>query len=133
MQEPVKVSPDLSGSETILLVDDDDAVRSTVLDILELHGYHVLEAQSGAAALSIARSHGGRIDLLLTDLLMREMSGFEVANELDKVRPDTKILYMSGYSKTIVHQRLFEADRPLIQKPFTVDALVAKVREVLDK
>lgn len=132
MQEFSEVSQDLVGNETILLVDDDDAVRGIALEVLQIHGYQVIEAQSGAAALSIAKSHDGPIDLLLTDLLMPEMTGFDLADQLVKLRPGTKVLYMSGHSKTIVHQRLFKAETPLIQKPFDLDALLRKVREVLD-
>jgi signal transduction histidine kinase/CheY-like chemotaxis protein len=121
------------GVETILLVEDEDTVRDLTRDILEAHGYTVLEARHGAEALRISEQHAGTIDLMLTDVVMPEMGGREVAERLTVLRPATKVLFMSGYTDSaIVHHGLLDAGTAFLQKPFSATVLVRKVREILD-
>ncbi|MBI3461983.1 MAG: response regulator, partial [Planctomycetes bacterium] len=127
-----KPSESPRGTETILLVDDESLVRGLIRRILEAHGYCVLEAGDGAEALHVSRQHSGRIHLLLTDVVMPEMSGTELARLLQEVKPETKVLFMSGYTDDAVtrHGGL-EPGRPFLQKPFTSDVLTRTVRETL--
>jgi CheY-like chemotaxis protein len=121
------------GSETILIAEDERAVRSVARFILERQGYTVLEAPNGAAALSIASDHEGSIDLLLTDVVMPGMSGRKLAEDLGVIRPSTRVLYMSGYTDdAVVRHGVLTASTAYVQKPFGPEALAAKVREVLD-
>ncbi len=116
------------GSETILLVDDEEGVRKLCGAVLESNGYTVLAAGSGPAAIAAYEKNAHKVDLLLTDVVMSEMNGFELGRKLAERTPGLKVLYMSGYRETIV-------DNPAIaflSKPFTPDALLQKVREVLD-
>lgn len=102
-------------------------------EALESLGYAVLEAEAGEQALEIARSHPGRIDLLVTDVVMPRMSGRAVAEALASLRPETRVLYCSGYtSEMIARQGLLEAGLFLLEKPFALDALARKVREALE-
>ena len=120
------------GTETVLVVEDEDAVRELVARILSVHGYKVLEAPNGGEALVICEKHGN-IDLLITDVVMPNMGGRELAERVGKMRPGVKVLYTSGYTdNAIVHQGVLDAGTPFIQKPYTVSALLAKVREVLE-
>ncbi len=121
------------GSETILLVEDEKGVRDLVRDVLQACGYTVLEARHGIEALAVARRHSGPIDLLLTDAVMPQMGGPELAECLVALRPGLKVLYMSGYTeRTVVHHRVLDADAPYLQKPVTVEAITRRVREALD-
>jgi len=121
------------GRETILLVEDEPAVRGLVHETLRLHGYTVLEARHGIEALLTGTRHPGPIHLLLTDVVMPQMSGPEVAEKLVTVRPDIKVLYMSGYpDHPVFAQGGIKRDTAFLQKPFTPNVLVQKVREVLD-
>jgi len=121
------------GSETVLVVEDDEAVRAAVCDILSDLGYRVLEADGGGTALVILGSHRGPIDLLLTDAIMPEMNGREVAEGALAALPSIRVILMSGYTENAtVRQGVLGADVPFLQKPFTPDALARKVREVLD-
>ncbi|HXG94318.1 MAG TPA: ATP-binding protein [Blastocatellia bacterium] len=121
-------------SETILLVEDEAVVRKLVREVLEMNGYNVLEAINGHEALAICQSHPGLIHLLLTDVVMPQMSGRELAERFNALRSETKVLYMSGYTDdAIVHRGVGGAKIAFIQKPFTPDSLAAKVREVLDQ
>jgi CheY-like chemotaxis protein len=96
-------------------------------------GYNVLEAKDGEEALSLAAQYDGEIHLMLTDVVMPKMSGREVAEQLIVLRPDTKVLFMSGYTDdAIVHHGVLDQGTPFIAKPFNVDALMRKVRELLD-
>ena len=120
-------------SETILLVEDALRVRAVVREILEMNGYHVLEARHGAEAIEISERHRGPIHLMVTDVVMPQMSGRELAQRLLPVRPDMRVLYMSGYTDdAIVRHGVLGAGMAFLSKPFTPDALAAKVREVLD-
>ena len=122
------------GTETILLAEDEEMVRNLARESLKMFGYTVLEAANAEAALLISQQHDGPIHLLLTDVVMPRMSGKELAEQLVKLRPDTRVLYMSGYTnQAIVHQGILDRDIAFIGKPFTPDALVLKVLEVLSK
>jgi CheY-like chemotaxis protein len=121
------------GNETILVAEDQDAVRVLVCEVLKSKGYEVLEASQGEDALRIAREHEGPIHLLVTDVVMPGMSGRELARNLAVLRPEMKVLYMSGYTgNAIVHHGVLEEGLTFIQKPFSPDALARKVRAVLD-
>jgi two-component system, cell cycle sensor histidine kinase and response regulator CckA len=126
-------STPLQGSETILLVEDEAEVRAAVLESLEMRGYTVLKARHGREALQICRRHEGPIHLLLTDVMMPQMTGPELAQRVAPLRPAVKVLYMSGYTSDALTQRqVVDLGTTFLQKPFTPDALARKVREVLD-
>jgi two-component system cell cycle sensor histidine kinase/response regulator CckA len=126
-------SPISRGSETILLVEDEDVVRRLARKILESAGYNVLEASRGEEAVRLCRQRAGPIDLLLTDVVMPETSGKEVADRLSEMQPGLRVLFMSGYTdEAIVHHGVLDANVEFIQKPFTPAGLAKKVREVLD-
>ncbi len=125
--------PKRGGSETILLVEDDDQIRSVARVILANLGYRVLEACNAGEALLKSEQHSGAIDLLLTDVVMPQMSGPELAKRLVRDRPDTKILCMSGYTDdALVRHGAIESGIAYLQKPITPDKLARKVRAVLD-
>ena len=120
------------GRETILLVEDEEAVRELARDILEANGYAVLEARHGDEALAICERHSEPIHLMLTDVVMPGMNGRELAERLARLRPETKVLYMSGYTdNAIVLHGVLNGRAVFLQKPFSPDALARKVREVL--
>ena len=126
-------SPMPGGSETILLVEDEDVVRGLARKILEHAGYNVLEANRGEEAVRLCLERAEPIDLLLTDVVMPETSGKEVADRLTKLFPGLRVLFMSGYTdEAIVHHGVLDSNVEFIQKPFTPAALARKVREVLD-
>jgi signal transduction histidine kinase len=130
--EPPKGLPGL-GTETILLVEDDDEVRGLAREILTGYGYTVFEAREATEALLIAERHTGPIHLLVTDVVMPGMSGRALAERLAPLRPETKVLYVSGYTdNAIVHHGRLVPGTQFVQKPFTPAALGLKVREVLD-
>ena len=132
--QPVLIRTALpQGSETILLIEDEDSIRSLVRGILQAHGYTVLEAGRPSEALEICKHFEPPIHLLFTDVVMPQMSGREVAENITASRPNTKVLYMSGYTdQAIAHHGVLDPGVPFLQKPFTPEALVQKVREVLD-
>ena len=120
------------GNETILLVEDDDRVRALVSNMLRKNGYTVLLASAGDQALEIAARHRGRIHLLLTDVVMPGLNGRILSERLTASRPDTRELYMSGYSDdAILRHGVRKAAAHFIQKPFSIDALAHKIRETL--
>jgi signal transduction histidine kinase/ActR/RegA family two-component response regulator len=130
---PPVPSATLRGSETILLVEDEEQLRVVTRGILRRNGYHVLEACDGAEALRKCQQHEEPIQLLLTDVVMPEMSGRELADHVLPMRPDIRVLYMSGYTEdAIVHHRVLAPGIALLQKPITPESLLRKVREVLD-
>jgi len=121
------------GSETILLVEDDEQVRALTRTILERHGYHVLEAQGGGDALLLCEQYKTMIHLLLTDVVMRRINGRTLAMRLACLRPQMKVLYMSGYTDdAIIRHGMLNSDVAFLQKPFTPASLTRKLREVLD-
>ncbi len=123
----------LRGTETILLVEDEDGVRELARDILQAEGYTVLDASHGRAALVVCNQHPSSIHLLITDVVMPEMSGRELAERLAALRPEMKVVYMSGYTEhAVVHHGVLDPDTAFLQKPFTPLTLARKVREVLD-
>jgi len=132
--EPVpRSSRHLDGSETVLLVEDEDAVRESEREYLEQHGYTVLAAANGPAALELAASCGREIQLLVSDVVMPKMSGSELGEQLVARRPGLKVLYVSGYAEnTVLQHGLADLGSRFLQKPFTLKALAAKIREVLD-
>src|SRR5580704_6092458 len=120
------------GSETVLLVEDEESVRQLVRETLESKGYKVLEADNGEAALRIVSTHSGKIDMLITDVVMPGMSGRELSARLCASRPQTKVLYLSGYTEDAIgHEGVFDPHTAFLQKPFTLQMLTRKVREVL--
>ncbi len=122
------------GTETVLVVEDNEMVRSLAGRVLRRQGYTLLEAGSGEEALRLAAQHSGPIHLLLTDVVMPQMSGRDLANRLCRERPGLRVLYMSGYTDNVIaHHGVLEPGTPLIQKPFTPQALAQKVRAVLDQ
>jgi CheY-like chemotaxis protein len=122
------------GTETVLLVEDAEPVRAVARQVLERQGYTVLEAPHGDAALAIATAHDGPIHLLLTDVVMPGLSGRQVADQLKQLRPDTRVLYASGYTDdAVVRHGVLEAGIAYLQKPFTSGSLARKVRETLDR
>jgi two-component system cell cycle sensor histidine kinase/response regulator CckA len=127
--------PSKARDATILVAEDDDAVRALVVQILRKRGYQVLEASNGEQALEIAQSHPGAIDLLLTDIIMPFLGGYGLQAKMQELRPEIRTLYMSGYASDDLLQRGFPADEGLhlVEKPFTPDLLVEKVREVLGR
>jgi hypothetical protein len=123
-----------TGHETILIVEDDDAVRRAAVRILQRAGYTVLSAAGGPDALLLCERHQGAIDLLLTDVVMPQMSGRELEKQLRQRRPNSKVLFASGYADdAIVHRGVLDPGTHFIGKPFTFEELTRKVRQVLDE
>jgi CheY-like chemotaxis protein len=122
------------GSETVLIVEDEEEVRKLAVQILQRQGYEVMEAPQGGDALLICEQHQNSVHLMLTDVVMPGMSSHQLAKRLKSLQPEMKVLYMSGYTdNTIVQHGALAEKVDYISKPFTVDALARKVREVLDK
>ncbi|MDO8478344.1 MAG: ATP-binding protein [Candidatus Rokubacteria bacterium] len=118
------------GSETVLVVEDEDEVRALAIEILRGEGYATLAAADGTKALRVAARHPGPLHLLLTDVVMPHVNGWELARRLSAVRPETKVLYMTGYSEiAVAHEGV--SDGIVLQKPFTPDGLASKVRETI--
>ncbi|MBI5905918.1 MAG: PAS domain S-box protein [Deltaproteobacteria bacterium] len=133
-QEPGEPQELLDGTETVLLVEDEDVVRGLCVQVLERLGYNVLQAGNGAEAIALAREFGGRIDLLLTDVVMPGMNGGELATHLVILHPEAKVLFTSGYTDdAIVQHGVLDDGVFFIGKPYTPTALAKKVRDVLDR
>jgi two-component system, cell cycle sensor histidine kinase and response regulator CckA len=131
--EPVHPATQPRGSETILLVEDEDGVRELTREILAMNGYTVIAARHGAEALEVCQQYSGEIALILTDVVMPQMSGHALMERIKPVRPSLKVLYMSGYTdKAVVRHGMLAGDVAFLQKPFTPDTLARKVREALD-
>src|SRR3954463_15614312 len=133
-QSASETSPSVRGDETVLLVEDEDGVRELIRKILTDHGHTVLEARHGRDALAVAAGYKHPIELLLSDVVMPEMGASELADQLLAERPELKVLYISGYtSDEVVRRGISRQDAAFIQKPFTPEDLMRKVREVLDQ
>jgi two-component system, cell cycle sensor histidine kinase and response regulator CckA len=131
--QPPVVPSSLRGTETILLVEDEEQVRAIALNILRRQGYQVIPAQNAGEALLISERHPGGIDLLLTDVVMPQMSGPELAQRLGATRPDMKVLCMSGYTDdSIIRHGVLETGVAFVQKPITPALLSRRVRQILD-
>ena len=131
---PVELQKPEPGTETILLVEDEANLRYLARQYLEKQGYKVIEAADGAVAMQIAVAHEKVIHLLLTDVIMPGMNGRELAQRISEIRPNVKILYMSGYTENVIgHNGMLDAGVRLLQKPFNLRDLRSKVREVLDE
>lgn len=125
----VRISP---AAQTVLLVEDEDAVRNLASTILIRNGYRVLEARAGDEALRISREHSGAIHALVTDVVMPQMSGRQLADVIQTIRPDIKILYISGYSDDVIsHHAILEPGTAFLQKPFSPSALARTVHDLL--
>ena len=125
-------TPDV-GTETLLLVEDEAAVRASVRRLLEWHGYTVLEARNGAEALTVFEAYERDIDLVLTDVVMPEMGGYELVERLRARRPELRVVFMSGYAeRALTSNGLIPAGTGYLEKPFTVETLTRRLREVLD-
>ena len=127
------IKPGVRGTETILLVEDEDGVRRLALTTLKLHGYDVLAARDGEDALRVAGECHRTIHLLLTDVIMPNLSGPELAERIKRLRPGIKVLFMSGYTDdAVMRHGILQSEVCFIQKPYTPLGLVRKAREVLD-
>jgi CheY-like chemotaxis protein len=129
--EPADDDRSVLGTETVLLVEDQDAVRAVAARALRAYGYIVLVARHGPDALALLRG-AGKIDLLLTDLVMPEMPGQELAGRVRALAPDIRVLFMSGYVESPQGQGELDPGTPLVRKPFTGEELARAVRAVLD-
>lgn len=141
VDEPVAITPPPStfrksagsGSETILVAEDEESVRGVVSHILKNHGYTVIAAEDAEGCMQLARHHPGIIHMLLTDVIMPRMNGRELYRRLSEFLPDLKVLYMSGYTDDVIaHHGILEEGINLLQKPVSVDELTTKIREVLE-
>jgi CheY-like chemotaxis protein len=122
------------GQETVLVVEDEQGVRELIARMLERQGYKVLTAGNAREAIEVSASHSERIAMLLTDVVMPQMSGHQLAEELERSRPDMKVLYLSGYTEnTVVHHGVLDAGVEFLAKPFSQETLAQKIREILDR
>ena len=132
--EVVRSGTGLDGWETVLVAEDNEDVRTLATAVLTARGYQVLEAEDGVAAYAMARVHSGVIHLLLTDVVLPGVNGKELADRLNILRPDTKVLYMSGYAEDVIAQSgILQPGIAFLSKPFSPDGLAEKVREVLTR
>jgi len=135
VEAPRRPTPahDVTGSETVLLVEDEDAVRELISDWLQTHGYVVLSAPDGQTALEVSRGHRGRIDVLVADVVMPRLGGPALARAILGERPALKVIFVSGYADAgLGDHRVLDSAAAFLQKPFALDDLVRKVREMLD-
>ncbi len=133
VEQEIGPKKSLKGSETILVVEDNDMVRQVAFEIFLNYGYTVLEAKNGEAAIEICKQHEGPIHLMIADVVMPKMGGRKLAKYLESIRKETKVLYMSGYTEdTIVHRGILPQGMNFLQKPFTHEMIANKVRELLD-
>ena len=122
------------ANETVLLVEDEPSIRQLMRRMLTGHGYTMLEARNGVEAMGVAESHPTPIHLLLTDVVMPSMGGFELAAQLQALRSETRVLFLSGHAEDSpkILDGLEKSDHAFLLKPFTQDALHKKIREVID-
>jgi CheY-like chemotaxis protein len=131
--EPAQATPTVRGTETLLVVEDQDQLRKMTVRVLQDHGYKVLEAADPDGALLHATSYAGTIHLLLTDVVMPGMTGPELADRIKPLRPAMEVVFMSGYSeRALLDRQAIEAAGAYLAKPFSPKSLAVKVREVLD-
>jgi CheY-like chemotaxis protein len=130
----IRVKPLLGpATETVLLAEDSDVIRRLLRELLVAGGYKLLEARDGVEALKLSRTFMGTIHLLLTDMVMPEMSGRELAAHMMPLRPEMKVLFMSGYTEDMIsRQGVLEPGTAFLEKPFTHDSLARKIRDLLD-
>jgi CheY-like chemotaxis protein len=133
-EKPTAIPKSLQGNETILVVEDDDAVRRMTRMFLEINGYIVVEARNAADAIELMECHKGSIEMVLTDVVMPGMKGRELAERLEKLRSGLKVLYMSAYTEdAAINSGILGPGSAFIEKPFNADELTCKVREVLGR
>jgi CheY-like chemotaxis protein len=129
-----RVQQPIGAGETVLLAEDEDAVRQLATSILEGTGYRVLKAANGEEATQIVRTFPGTIHLLITDVVMPQISGRQLADTVKTLRPDIRVLYISGYTDDVIsHHGVFGPDTAFLQKPFSPSAFITKVRELLTR
>jgi CheY-like chemotaxis protein len=129
-----RASGSLEGGETILIAEDEDAIRKILCNEFEQHGYHVISARDGAEAAKIARSYESTIDLAITDIVMPRLSGPEFVKQLQEIRPGTKVIFMSGYAQDrSVTGATVSEDAEIIDKPFSPEVLLSSARKLLDR
>jgi CheY-like chemotaxis protein len=132
-REPVGTDQKLRGTETLLVVDDESEVRSLVSEMLRFYGYNVMEAHNASTALLILEKHKEDVDLVLTDIVMPEVNGFQLVEKIMPLYPRIQIVFMSGFTDTVTaDHKYLDKDKNFIQKPFGANDLVQKVRDVLD-
>ncbi len=132
--DPTETTAATGGSETVLVVEDEDAVRQMTTRVLIQQGYTVLEAGNGRDGVALARRHEGPIHLLVTDVVMPELGGLELAARLAEVRPGTSVIFMSGYAEgDKLQPGIRDLNVPFLQKPFSAESLILRVREALDR
>jgi CheY-like chemotaxis protein len=132
--EAITVGSATTGTETILLVEDNTAVRAFARRVLEAQGYTILEAASGAAALTLAASRIGSLDMLVTDVVMPGMQGHQLADRLWADRPDMPVLYISGFTESsVMSDGISRREVAFLPKPFTAEALGRAVRDAIDR
>jgi two-component system, cell cycle sensor histidine kinase and response regulator CckA len=132
--KPVLTEKTQGGSETILLVEDEQAVRKATAEFLGNQGYTILEARNGLEALSVAEDRNCRIDLVVTDVVMPNMSGGEMARELKRLRPETRLIFVSGYAaKTVLNHEVCDLNTNFLEKPYTLKQLSSKIRQALQQ
>jgi two-component system, cell cycle sensor histidine kinase and response regulator CckA len=125
--------PETSGTETLLIVENESAIRHLLQVALRRNGYTVLAAESGREALQLVRNHAGPLHLLITDVMMPDMDGPELVRQLATIRPDTRTLFMSGYMDDTLGERgILSTNANFIQKPFSPGTIAQRVREILD-
>jgi CheY-like chemotaxis protein len=120
------------GNETILIVDDEESLRNVIGELLTQRGYHILSTSNGPDALALAEEYPGKIDVLLTDVAMDPLSGPALAEALTRARPEMKVVFISGYAATLAPDGALKPGTVLVDKPFTMKILSAKLREVLE-
>ena len=124
---------DMGRRMRLLVVEDEPGVARLITDILRQQGYTVLEATDSLAAIQLSAKHEGKIDLVLTDVVMPNMGGAQLAAELRRKRPGLKVVYMSGYTENaIVHHGVLDSGVEFLPKPFTIEGMAAKIRAILD-